>query len=93
MFLGRYNVPYVSLYDEGCKRVGCLMCPMASAKHRLWEAARYPLFTATFIRSFERLYAYRKSIGAKSVNRWGSGKEMFFLVAHGKERRSKDRGT
>ena len=72
---------------------GCLMCPMASAKHRLWEAARYPLFTATFIRSFERLYAYRKSIGAKSVNRWGSGKEMFFLVAHGKERRSKDRGT
>ena len=76
-FIGKYDVPYVSLYDEGCKRVGCLMCPMASPKHRLWESQRYPLFTATFIRSFERLYAYRKSIGAKSVDRWPSGRAMF----------------
>jgi len=76
-FIGKYDLPYVGLYDEGCKRVGCLMCPMATPKHRLWESQRYPQFTATFIRSFERLYAYRKSIGAKSVDRWSSGKEMF----------------
>ena len=84
-FIGKYSVPYVSLYDEGCKRVGCLMCPMAAPKHRLWESQRYPAFTATFIRSFEKLYQYRKSIGAKSVDRWSSGEDMFNWWLTGKK--------
>jgi phosphoadenosine phosphosulfate reductase len=90
MFIGKYELPYVGLYDEGCKRVGCLMCPMASPKHRLWESERYPLFTATFIRSFEKLYAHRKAIGAKSVNRWKSGKEMFDWWLTGKGGKPKE---
>lgn len=77
-FIGKYDVPYCSVYDEGANRVGCLMCPNGTHKNRVRESLLYPAFTATFIRSFERLYANRKAAGNKSVNRWASGREMFY---------------
>jgi phosphoadenosine phosphosulfate reductase len=84
-FIGKYNIPYCHLYDEGSHRVGCLMCPMATPKHRLAESIKYPAFTATFIRAFEALYADRMASGGKSVKRWKDGKEMFYWWLTGKK--------
>jgi len=76
-FIRTYNLNYCKLYDEGWKRIGCLMCPNASKKQRLLEAEKYPRYTKLFKKAFEKLYNNRKQRGMKSVDRWKSGKEMF----------------
>ena len=76
-FIYKYKIPYCKLYDEGWKRIGCLMCPMATNKHKQVERARYPAFTAAYIKSFERLYAMRKAKGSESIKKWNNGREMF----------------
>lgn len=36
------SLPYCSLYDEGFKRLGCILCPMSSAKQAQLELTRFP---------------------------------------------------
>lgn len=84
-FIGKFNIPYCSIYDDGQNRVGCLMCPIGTHKARIAESEKYPAFTARFILAFERLYAHRKANGNKSVNRWNSGREMFYWWITGKK--------
>lgn len=36
------NINYCKLYDEGFKRLGCVLCPMASKRQTKIEAARWP---------------------------------------------------
>ena len=76
-FIREQELPYCKLYDEGWKRIGCLMCPMDRQK-RQEGAIRYPGYTRAFIKAFEKLYANRKAQGKSSVNRWQSGKDMFW---------------
>jgi phosphoadenosine phosphosulfate reductase len=76
-FIGKYNIPYCSVYDEGANRVGCVMCPKASPKNRAIEAEKYPLMVNTFKASFVRLWNYRKANGIKSADRYSSGEQMF----------------
>ncbi len=72
-FIKAQDLPYCSLYDEGWKRIGCLMCPMAG-KHRRMASMRYPRVTKAFIKSFEVLHA----TGRDSMKRWKDGEEMFW---------------
>jgi phosphoadenosine phosphosulfate reductase len=76
-FIKGKELKYCKLYDEGWKRIGCLMCPMAG-KHRTIEAERYPKYTKVFIRHFDLLYKKRKAEGKTAVDRWNSGEEMFW---------------
>ena len=75
-FIKEYKLPYCKLYDEGWKRIGCLLCPMAG-KHRLVEAERYPKYTQAFKKAFIKLYDKRKAAGNISIDRWDNGEEMF----------------
>lgn len=77
-FIRMFNLPYCNLYDRGFDRVGCLFCPMVSAKKRIRETQLYPKFTALFIKAFNRLYDLRKTQGRVSVERWSNGEEMFW---------------
>ena len=49
------NIEYCRLYDEGFHRIGCLFCPMASAKTKQRERLRYPGFERAFKRAIQRL--------------------------------------
>jgi phosphoadenosine phosphosulfate reductase len=75
-FIKINKMPYCKLYDEGWKRIGCLLCPMAG-KHRLVEAERYPKYIEAFKRAFVKLYNKRQAEGKTSVDRWKNGEEMF----------------
>lgn len=77
LFMGLYKIPYCSLYDEGWNRIGCLMCPLATAKHRITESKRYPRYTEKFREAFRKLYKRKKEKGSKAVDRWKDGDEMF----------------
>jgi phosphoadenosine phosphosulfate reductase len=54
-YIRKYKLPYCSLYDNGFKRIGCIMCPKATLKQRLFEAERYPKFYNAYMRAFERM--------------------------------------
>jgi phosphoadenosine phosphosulfate reductase len=75
-FIKAEGLPYCSLYDEGWKRIGCLMCPMGRKK-RLLEAKRYPHITKNFIKHFELLYEINLKRG-KDMTRWANGEDMFY---------------
>ena len=75
-FIREQGLPYCKLYDEGWKRIGCLMCPMAG-KQRKIDAERYPRYKKAYIKAFGKLYAKRKAQGNPSVDRWENHEEMF----------------
>ena len=69
------NLQYCSLYDDGWKRVGCLLCPFASTKKKLSDAEKYPRFKNAFIKCFDRMIRKREQDGKTKV--WESGAECF----------------
>ena len=75
-FIHKYDVPYCKLYDEGWKRIGCLLCPMGN--NRKMEAERYPRITKIWIKYFCKLYDNKKAKGHTSCDRWKDGEEMFW---------------
>ena len=42
-FIEHHNMPYCSLYDEGFSRLGCVVCPLRSAKDRQIHRNRFPV--------------------------------------------------
>lgn len=80
-YIHSYKLPYNPLYDEGCKRVGCVGCPIAG-KTRTWEFARWPAYERMYIAAFDRMIAARKSKGLSTD--WQSGREvMHWWMADG----------
>lgn len=83
-FIKSRNLPYCSLYDEGFRRIGCIMCPMNY--NRIKESERWPGMKKAFKKSFNQLYEVGKE--RPSFARWKSGEEMFDWWLH--DRRKAD---
>ena len=49
------EVPHCSLYDEGWHRLGCIGCPMSSAKQKQIENARYPHVKRNWIKAIKAI--------------------------------------
>jgi phosphoadenosine phosphosulfate reductase len=58
-FISDNKLPYCSLYDEGFKRIGCVLCPMHSRKFRIYETQRFPKFYNAYLHTFGRLLALK----------------------------------
>jgi phosphoadenosine phosphosulfate reductase len=74
-FIRREGLPYCSLYDEGFKRLGCIMCPQQGAAGMRRDAERWPKYAAAYIRTFDRLIALRRAEGKRCT--WDTGQELF----------------
>lgn len=82
------KVPHCCLYDEGCKRIGCIGCPMAGTEGQKREFARYPKFRALYVRAFDRMIANRKE---KHPGDWQNGEEvMRWWLQEGQEETAND---
>jgi phosphoadenosine phosphosulfate reductase len=57
------KLPYCSLYDEGWKRIGCVMCPMNT--NRTHEAERWPKISDAYRRAADRFWARRIAVKGK----------------------------
>jgi phosphoadenosine phosphosulfate reductase len=66
-FIRAHGLPYCSLYDEGWKRLGCVLCPNNSATDRQIE--RWPHIAAMWRRAFERLWEAAPTHRMPSVRR------------------------
>lgn len=49
------KVPHCSLYDEGWQRIGCIGCPMSSAKQKRIENKRYPHVKRNWIKAIKTI--------------------------------------
>lgn len=49
------RVPHCSLYDEGWHRIGCIGCPMSSAKQKRIENERYPHVKRGWIKAIKAI--------------------------------------
>lgn len=48
------ELPYCSLYDEGFKRLGCVMCPMQTLPQMKRDEARWPKIASAYRRAITR---------------------------------------
>jgi phosphoadenosine phosphosulfate reductase len=74
-YLDSIGLPHCELYDQGHKRIGCVMCPMAGAKRQQADAERWPRLAHMYKCAADRLYQRRIARGDKMV--WASGADMY----------------
>lgn len=72
-FIKQQGLDYCSLYDEGFKRIGCILCPLARAPNR--DSARWPQFKKAYINTFDKLIRLRDELGLETTYR--TGQELF----------------
>jgi phosphoadenosine phosphosulfate reductase len=77
-YLRSRNIEHCSLYDTGFKRLGCVLCPMATATEKRLQSLFWPKVSDAWLASFQRLYDRRVAEGNDSVKRWNSAKAMFY---------------
>lgn len=68
------NVPYCSLYDEGFKRLGCVMCPMGGRRQMIRDATRWPEIAQGYRLAFDDAVAAQRERG---YNLFRDGDDMF----------------
>ena len=68
-------LPYCSLYDEGFKRLGCVLCPMQTDKQTQIDLRRWPKLAEAWKRACYRYYEAGDS--HPSVKRWATAEEFW----------------
>ncbi len=69
------KIPYCSLYDEGFKRLGCVLCPMKTPAQTKRELLRFQKVAENWHRATIRLYNAHKD--RESYKRWKTAEEMW----------------
>ncbi len=68
-YIGKYNLPYCKLYRKefgGAKRLGCVLCPLASDRNRRFELHQFPKIAANWKRACGRIVEKRLALGKDS---------------------------
>lgn len=70
-FIRMRDLPYPSLYDQGEKRIGCILCPMGGRESMERDKERYPKIYQAYLRAFGRMLEARKRHGIQTTT-WTS---------------------
>lgn len=68
------GLPHCELYDEGRRRVGCVLCPMN--RNRREDIARWPRIAAAYRRACEKAFA-RRIANPNRETPWATADEMW----------------
>jgi len=74
-YIRENNLPYCSLYDEGFKRLGCVLCPFSRSIDR--ELAYFPKIVNCWRRACDRIVEYRLTSGKEFKHLFQTGEELF----------------
>jgi phosphoadenosine phosphosulfate reductase len=75
-YIRENNIPYCSLYDEGFKRLGCIMCPMGGTKGMLRDAERWPRYYKLYLMAFSKMLEYGKKNGKEFKPNWQTAEDV-----------------
>lgn len=70
-----YNVDYCSLYDNGFKRLGCVLCPFARNVEQ--EMLHFPKITNLWRRACDHIVERRLASGKEYKHTFQTGQELF----------------
>lgn len=62
-FLDSEQLPHCNLYDEGWRRIGCILCPMATPAERQRARERWPKYYDSYKRAAGRMIAAMREHG------------------------------
>ncbi len=68
------KLPYCSLYDEGFRRLGCVLCPMETPRQTQLELNRFPKLAEAWKRACYRYWTETTNPGVK---RWATPEAMW----------------
>ena len=68
------KLPYCSLYDEGFKRLGCVLCPMETPRQTQIELKRFPKLAEAWKRACYRYWAKQTP---SVVSHWATPEDMW----------------
>lgn len=74
-YIRTYNLPYCSLYDEGFKRLGCVLCPFVHNVDR--EIERFPKIAHLWRLSCDHIIERRKASGKTFKREFKDGEELW----------------
>lgn len=74
-FIGSEKISTNSLYKCGFDRVGCIGCPLASKKKRIFEFSAYPQYKTMYTNAFRSMIEVRKS--KNMPTEWITGRDVF----------------
>lgn len=80
-WIRRNHLPYPSLYDEGYRRIGCVMCPCMGANKVQADAQRWPKIAEAYKRACQRAYDPEMN-----HTDWKDGNDMYEWWLSGKSR-------
>lgn len=80
-FLKSMGIPHCKLYDEGFRRIGCILCPMSQAKQKRREIKLYPHVKRNWIKTIEKIKASKQgtlySLPAEDIFEWWTSGELY----------------
>lgn len=74
-YIHTYNVPYCNLYDEGRKRIGCILCPYTPKAQKDADMKRWPKYVELYKLAFQRMIDKRKADGLP-CDAWETGEDV-----------------
>jgi len=81
-YIYRHHLPVCELYSYK-KRLGCILCPMATKKSKIVDIERYPGFVKAYKRAFKIII--QKRIARGNPFTWKNEDEMFHWWIYGKQ--------
>lgn len=77
-YINENKITYNPLYDLGFKRVGCVLCPLASRKNKIREAEMFPTIKENYMKAIERMIRARKEAGLDCSDKKFSSPKVFY---------------
>lgn len=85
-FLHYYGIRGNPLYDvvetkntfrpRGCRRIGCIGCPMQGKKGMIADFIKYPKYRDNYLRAFERMLQARKAKHLETSSKWRDARSV-----------------
>lgn len=75
-FIRDHQLPYSSLYDEGFKRLGCVLCPMADTQ-RLKHMKRWPRIARLWKKGIYLAWEKRQRTSMRCDNHYETAEKMW----------------
>lgn len=72
-YIRENNLPYCKLYDEGFKRIGCVLCPFQSYEQIQRDLERFPGIVEYYKRACRKSFEVHRD----KMRKWTSGDDMF----------------